>query len=155
DFRLELEGVLKSWSIPKGPSVDPDIERLAMQTEDHPLEYANFEGIIPKEQYGGGTVLLWDRGTWEPIGNPHRDYRAGVLRFALHGEKLSGLWSLSKKDRQKRDSRAWVLKKEDDDAAQPGTNITEERPKSVTTGRDLDEIASAADRVWHSNRHGG
>src|SRR6202050_4816563 len=85
DFRLELEGVLKSWAVPKGPCLDPSIKRLAMHVEDHPVEYGSFEGIIPAGEYGGGTVMLWDRGEWEPVGNPHEGYRSGRLKFHLHG----------------------------------------------------------------------
>ena len=93
DFRLELDGVLLSWAVPKGPSLDPTDKRLAMQTEDHPVEYGGFEGVIPKGEYGGGTVLLWDRGTWEPIGDPRDGLRKGKLEFLLHGRKLRGsIW---------------------------------------------------------------
>src|SRR5450830_824393 len=90
DFRLELDGTLKSWAIPKGPSLDPTQKRLAVQVEDHPLSYAGFEGVIPPKQYGAGTVIIWDRGTWEPVGDPRAGYRAGKLKFQLHGEKLKG-----------------------------------------------------------------
>ena len=90
DFRLELDGTLKSWAVPKGPSVDPARKVLAVQVEDHPLAYEEFEGIIPKGQYGGGTVMLWDRGTWEPLEEPHEALKHGKLRFELHGEKLKG-----------------------------------------------------------------
>src|SRR5438034_3808675 len=96
DFRLELGGVLLSWAVPKGPSLDPQDKRLAMHVEDHPLEYGGFEGVIPKGEYGGGTVVLWDRGTWRPEGDPHAGYRAGNLKFALEGEKLRGSWALVK-----------------------------------------------------------
>ena len=95
DFRLELDGVLKSWAIPKGPSLDPGEKRLAVHVEDHPLDYGGFEGVIPKGQYGGGTVLLWDRGTWTPeVPDPDEAYRKGSLKFRLDGEKLHGHWAL-------------------------------------------------------------
>jgi bifunctional non-homologous end joining protein LigD len=156
DFRLELEGVLKSWAVPKGPSYDPADKRLAMQTEDHPTDYGDFEGIIPEGEYGGGTVLLWDRGTWEPIGNPHEGLHKGSLKFALHGEKLQGRWTLVKiKGRDTRDAeKSWLLIKERDELARPASkySVVDERPESVATGRQMDEIAAARDKVWHSNR---
>jgi bifunctional non-homologous end joining protein LigD len=160
DLRLELEGVLKSWAIPKGPSLDPADKRLAMHVEDHPLEYGDFEGIIPKGQYGGGTVLLWDRGTWQPVGDPHKSYRAGSMKFTLDGEKLRGGFALVRigARRQGRgDERSWLLIKERDEQATtaPGQPIVESRPRSVASGRTLEEIAAAGDRVWHSNRDGG
>src|SRR5436190_20959465 len=96
DFRLELDGTLKSWAVPKGPSLDPADKRLAMQTEDHPVDYADFEGVIPEGEYGGGTVLLWDQGTWEPVEDPHKGLRAGALKFRLDGRKLQGRWTLVK-----------------------------------------------------------
>ncbi len=159
DFRLELEGVLKSWSVPKGPSLDTRVKRLAMHVEDHPLAYAEFEGIIPKGEYGGGTVLLWDRGTWEPVGDPHQSYAAGNLKFILKGEKLQGGFALVKlrgrgahsgKDQE----RAWLLIKERDSHVVPEetSDVTEARPESVATGRTLDDIAADRSRVWHSNR---
>ena len=157
DFRLELEGVLKSWAIPKGPSLDPADKRLAMHVEDHPLEYGDFEGIIPKGQYGGGTVLLWDRGTWQPVGDPHKSYRAGSMKFTLDGKKLRGGFALVKigAGRQGRgDDRSWLLIKERDQQAAPGRPIVESQPKSVASGRTLEQIAAAEDRVWHSNRDG-
>src|ERR1043166_7518851 len=94
DFRLEVDGVLKSWAVPKGPSLDPAVKRLAMQVEDHPVEYGAFEGIIPQGEYGGGTAMLWDRGEWEPIGDPHDSFRTGKIKFRLHGKKLGGAWML-------------------------------------------------------------
>ena len=158
DFRLELEGVLKSWAVPKGPSLDPADKRLAMHVEDHPIEYGDFEGIIPRGQYGGGTVLLWDRGTWEPIGDPHKSYRAGSLKFALKGEKLRGGWALVKLGGRRKDGdeRGWLLIKERDQEARPGRgeSIVVREPRSVATGRTIEEIAAAGDRVWSSNHDG-
>jgi len=154
DFRLEMEGVLKSWAVPKGPSYDPAEKRLAMHTEDHPLDYGDFEGVIPEGQYGGGTVLLWDRGTWTPLEDPHKGYRAGKLKFRLDGEKLRGGWTLVKiRGRDARDDeKSWLLIKEKDEFARPASefSITDERPESVATGRDLDQIAADRDNVWES-----
>jgi bifunctional non-homologous end joining protein LigD len=160
DFRLELEGVLKSWSVPKGPSLDPAVKRLAMRTEDHPISYAEFEGIIPQGQYGGGTVLLWDRGTWEPQdGDPHQAFAAGNLKFLLKGSKLRGGFALVRiKPRGARrgdeDQRSWLLIKEKDAETRPEASgiVTEERPESVATQRTLEEIAADRAHVWHSNR---
>lgn len=137
DFRLELDGVLKSWAVPKGPSLDPQKKRLAVHVEDHPVEYGTFEGTIPAGEYGGGTVLLWDRGTWEPIGDPHEEYAKGKLKFKLHGVKLKGIWNLIRiKAREgggKRQDKTWLLIKERDEEAKPETSysITEEQPQSV------------------------
>ena len=126
DFRLELDGVLKSWAVPKGPSLDPADKRLAVQTEDHPLEYGEFEGVIPEKQYGAGDVLLWDRGTWTPEDrDPREALRKGRLHFSLDGEKLQGRWVLAK---TKGD---WLLIKRNDDEARPDVDITMERPESV------------------------
>jgi bifunctional non-homologous end joining protein LigD len=161
DFRLELGGVLLSWSVPKGPSLDPAQKRLAVQVEDHPLDYATFEGIIPKGQYGGGTVLLWDRGTWEPQGTEgaHRMLAAGNLKFSLKGEKLQGKWALVKiKERRAPgradDGRNWLLIKERDEHVRPEASfdVTEARAESVATGRTMPEIAADPTHVWHSNR---
>jgi bifunctional non-homologous end joining protein LigD len=160
DFRLELEGVLKSWSVPKGPSLDPKVKRLAMMTEDHPMAYADFEGIIPKGQYGGGTVLLWDRGTWEPLeGDPHKEFAAGNLKFRLKGTKLQGGFALIRlrprgARRGEDDGRSWLLIKERDAEVRAETSgvITDDRPESVATQRTLDEIAGDRSHVWHSNR---
>ncbi len=156
DFRLELDGVLLSWAVPKGPSLDPGDKRLAMQTEDHPVEYGGFEGVIPKGEYGGGTVLLWDRGTWEPIGDPRQGLRKGKLEFLLHGEKLGGSWTLVRiRGREARaGERPWLLMKHRDAEVRPAAeyDITAERPESVASGRAMDEVARDRDRVWHSNR---
>jgi bifunctional non-homologous end joining protein LigD len=150
DFRLELDGVLKSWAVPKGPDLDPATKRLAMHVEDHPIEYGGFEGIIPAGEYGGGTVMLWDRGTWDPLEDPEKGYREGHLKFTLHGEKLHGNWMLVRRGGRKAGSeeRHWFLFKERDKFAGGKRPIVDSKPLSVATGRDLDEIAGDADRVW-------
>ena len=131
DFRLELEGVLKSWAVPKGPSFDPADKRLAVQTEDHPLEYGEFEGVIPEKQYGAGEVLLWDRGLWTPEDDdPLQALRKGRLHFRLDGEKLRGRWILTR-TRGADDKPQWLLIKRNDEDAAPGVDITRERPESV------------------------
>jgi bifunctional non-homologous end joining protein LigD len=157
DFRLELDGVLKSWAVPKGPSLDPGEKRLAVHVEDHPLDYGAFEGVIPEGEYGGGTVLLWDRGTWIPLDpDPEAAYRKGSLKFILNGQKLHGKWALVRMGGKAANERRenWLLIKERDDAALPqsGDSVVTDNPLSVTTGRSLDTIASDRDWVWHSNR---
>jgi len=155
DFRLELDGVLLSWAVPKGPSLDPSDKRLAMHVEDHPIEYGDFEGIIPPKQYGAGTVLLWDRGTWLPKEDPVAGYRKGKLKFDLQGEKLHGGWTLVRSHGGKYGGdKAWLLIKEDDDAARraPDALVVDDKPRSVATGRSIEEIAAERDRVWHSNK---
>ncbi|RUU47489.1 ATP-dependent DNA ligase, partial [Mesorhizobium sp. M6A.T.Ca.TU.002.02.2.1] len=147
DFRLEMDGVLKSWAVTKGPSLIPGEKRLAVHVEDHPLEYGGFEGTIPKGEYGGGTVILWDRGTWTTIGDAHRGYAKGHLDFELHGEKLGGRWHLVRmagKPREKREN--WLLIKGDDDAARTegDPDILDERPESVATGRKIEDVAGEA-----------
>lgn len=152
DLRLEMNGVLKSWAIPKGPSLNPADKRLAVHVEDHPLEYAEFEGTIPKGQYGGGTVLLWDRGRWKPRGNGLRDYERGRLKFELDGEKLHGGWSLVRMGNKSDDnSRNWLLVKEKDDEADRDANVTEDEPLSVLSGRTVEEISKDRDRTWQGN----
>ena len=154
DFRLELDGVLKSWAVPKGPSLDPSVKRLAVHVEDHPIEYGDFEGVIPKGQYGGGTVMLWDRGTWTPDEDPRRGYRKGHIRFHLQGERLRGAWHLVRSRRGEDDGgkEQWLLFKGDDGEARPETEgvVTEEWTTSVDTGRTIPEIAAEADATWDS-----
>ena len=154
DFRLELDGVLKSWAVPKGPSLDPADKRLAMHVEDHPVEYGDFEGVIPAGEYGGGTVMLWDRGTWTPVGDAREGYRKGSLKFTLDGDRLHGGWALVRmRGRSERDGeRTWLLIKEKDAAARAGWDAAriEGKAKSVASDRTMDEIAAAKDRVWHA-----
>ena len=151
DFRLELDGVLLSWSVPKGPSVKPGDRRLAVRVEDHPLDYAGFEGIIPKGQYGGGTVSVWDRGTWEPEGDPHEAMKKGHLAFHLDGDKLGGKWHLVRTKPQGK-QESWLLFKSKDEAANENIDIVNARPESVISGRSLDQIAGDADTVWKDGR---
>jgi bifunctional non-homologous end joining protein LigD len=119
DFRLELDGVLLSWAVPKGPSYDPSKMQMAIHVEDHPLSYASFEGTIPPKQYGAGTVIVWDRGSWEPVGDPHEGMRKGKLLFRLHGEKLAGLWELVRIAKPGDKQDPWMLFKKRDDWARP------------------------------------
>jgi bifunctional non-homologous end joining protein LigD len=150
DLRLEHGGVLLSWALPKGPSLDPREKRLAVRVEDHPVEYGRFEGTIPAGQYGGGTVLLWDRGTWRPHGDPDEGLRSGKLAFTLAGEKLAGDWTLVRMRsaggprRTAKSKENWLLIKSRDAQARPASrgDVLKRQPLSVTTGRDLDEIAA-------------
>lgn len=144
DLRLEMDGVLKSWAVTRGPSLVPGEKRLAVHVEDHPLDYGGFEGTIPKGQYGGGTVMLWDTGSWEPVGDAARGYSKGHLEFVLHGNKLHGRWHLVRMAPRKGEKADnWLLIKAEDAAARPegAPDILDERPDSVKTGRTLDAIA--------------
>ncbi|PXA99098.1 DNA ligase D [Nostoc sp. 3335mG] len=167
DFRIELDGVLKSWAVAKGPSNNPADKRLAVRVEDHPLEYGTFEGTIPEGEYGGGTVMLWDRGTWEPIGDPHEGLEAGDLKMRIYGERLKGEYVLV--HMKGRDTRRksgpprenWLLIKHRDSYARDKDTLTTRFTRSVATGRDLKQIASGApatkeskvdpEAVWHSD----
>ncbi|MBS2040684.1 DNA ligase D [bacterium] len=135
DFRLEDQGVLKSWAVPKGPSLNPADKRLAVQVEDHPLDYGSFEGTIPKGEYGGGTVMLWDQGVWEPDGDTKKGWEKGHLHFRLFGQKLKGGWSLIRL----KDEPNWLLVKDNDEFADPDCDVTQQ-DHSVKTGRSLQEI---------------
>jgi bifunctional non-homologous end joining protein LigD len=142
DFRLEWNGVLLSWAVPKGPSLDPSVKRLAMPTEDHPLEYAKFEGVIPEGEYGGGTVMVWDRGTWTPeVDDVDAALKKGDLKFSVTGVKLRGSWSLVRMRGRQQDSRpVWLLIKHRD-AFASGEDIAETAPRSAVSKRLLVEIA--------------
>ncbi len=165
DLRLELDGVMKSWAVTRGPSLDPGEKRLAVHVEDHPIEYNAFEGTIPQGEYGGGTVMIWDRGRWIPEGDPHKGYAKGHLDFVLDGEKLRGRWHLVRMRSRNGDRHEnWLLIKGKDEEARSGRSrdILEEEPLSAATGRSMDEIAdgkgtgkgtgTSKNRVWHSNR---
>ena len=159
DLRLELDGVMKSWAVPKGPSLDPTVKRLAMQVEDHPIEYNAFEGTIPKGEYGGGTVMLWDRGTYsygggdpDPVEGLRRGYQKGDFKFVLQGKRLHGSWVLVRTRRDERGKAQWLLIKHRDEFAAEGSDVTAEHQTSVTTRRTMEEIAGGKSRVWHSNR---
>jgi bifunctional non-homologous end joining protein LigD len=153
DFRLEMEGVLKSWAIPKGPSYDPTVKRLAMMTEDHPYDYGSFEGAIPAGNYGAGNVIIWDTGTWEfiePGDDPVQAVRQGKLTFRLHGKKMFGEWALVKIRGRSPKGNEWLLLKHRDQYANPNIDVTEVAPRSVVSNLDVDEIG--AERTWQSNR---
>lgn len=166
DFRLELDGVLKSWAVTKGPSNSPADKRLAVRVEDHPLEYGGFEGTIPEGEYGGGTVMLWDRGTWEPIGDPHEGLESGDLKFRLFGERMKGeyvLVHMKGRDTKRRsgpDRENWLLLKHRDSYARDKDTLTTRFTRSVESGRDFKQIANGAkpakgqtpaEAVWHSD----
>ena len=157
DFRLGWNGVLKSWAVAKGPSYVTADKRLAVQVEDHPMEYGGFEGIIPKGQYGGGTVMAWDQGTWEPqavSSDVDAALRSGSLKFILYGQKLKGKWALIRMGGKAANERKpnWLLIKEHDDFERQSDepSVTESEPNSVVTGRDLEQIAHSEDHVWNS-----
>ncbi|HEX3701471.1 MAG TPA: DNA ligase D [Phenylobacterium sp.] len=173
DFRLELDGVFKSWAVTRGPSLDPHERRLAVEVEDHPLDYGDFEGTIPKGQYGGGTVMLWDRGYWEPEGDPHAMLRKGDFKFRLEGERLQGSYVLVRMKRRERErNNNWLLIKHHDGYSidDSGSAITEEETSSIASGRSMDQIAdgkgkgpkafmtgkgrASSKAVWQSNRAG-
>lgn len=160
DFRLELDGLMKSWAVPKGPSLDPTVKRLAMQVEDHPIDYNTFEGTIPKGEYGGGTVMLWDRGTYtsalddeDPVAAIRRGYAKGDLKIILDGKRLHGSWVLVRTRRGSEDKPQWLLIKHRDEFAKEGADIVADVTTSVASGRTMEEIAENRKRkVWHSNR---
>ncbi len=148
DLRLELDGVMKSWAVPKGPSLDPAVKRLAMQVEDHPIEYNAFEGTIPAGEYGGGTVMVWDRGTYkyggddpDPVEGLRRGYEKGDFKFVLQGKRLKGSWVLVRTRRGDPKRAQWLLIKHRDDHADPGSDVVAENTTSAVTGRTMEEIA--------------
>jgi bifunctional non-homologous end joining protein LigD len=147
DLRLELDGVMKSWAVPKGPSYDPSVKRLAMEVEDHPIEYNSFEGTIPKGQYGGGTVMLWDRGTYSAengggAGAVRDGYERGDLKVVFNGKRMLGSWVLVRTRRDDRGRAQWLLIKHRDEVATDEIDVVAEAMTSVTTGRTMDEIAA-------------
>lgn len=153
DLRFEIDGVLASWAVPKGPTLDPKARRLAVHVEDHPLEYADFEGVIPGGEYGGGDVIVWDRGTWEPYGtdDPARAVADGELHADVHGEKLRGRFVLVRTEAREGEKEQWLLLHKDDDDAVRGWD-PEDHPRSVVSGRTNAEVKADPDRRWHSDR---
>src|SRR6185436_9701147 len=154
DFRLEMEGVLKSWAVPKGPSYDPTVRRLAMMTEDHPYDYAAFEGVIPAGNYGAGNVIIWDQGTWEfiePGPDPVKALQAGKLTFRLQGKKMFGEWALVKiHGKSGSKGNEWLLLKHRDAYANEEIDVTEVAPRSVVSNHLVEEVSG--DNIWESNR---
>jgi bifunctional non-homologous end joining protein LigD len=154
DFRLEMDGVLKSWAVTRGPSLDPDDKRLAVRTEDHPMAYAEFEGTIPEGEYGGGTVMLWDRGEWEPVGgkDPAKTIGEGHVHVILHGQRMKGEWLLVRMKPRKGEKREnWLLRKVEDKEAGGSGDLVDNALTSVASGRSMAEIAQGGDPVWHSD----
>jgi bifunctional non-homologous end joining protein LigD len=156
DFRLGWRGVLKSWAVTKGPSYFPGDKRLAVEVEDHPMEYGGFEGTIPKGQYGGGTVMIWDFGEWKGLGDVDRELEKGSLKFELNGTKLKGKWALVRMRRnlEKSEKPNWLLIKENDEYAQPESApaVTDEAPNSAVTRRTIEQIAESKDHIWDSRQ---
>jgi bifunctional non-homologous end joining protein LigD len=155
DFRLEMEGVLKSWAVPKGPSYDPSVKRLAMMTEDHPYDYASFEGVIPAGQYGGGNVIIWDNGTFE-LTEPDdgvKGIKQGKLAFKMYGKKMFGEWALVKIRGRSPKGNEWLLLKHRDEYANTKIDVTEVAPQSVISGKTVEEIGDS-ENFWQSNRPG-
>ena len=153
DFRLEMQGVLKSWAVPKGPSYDPGVKRLAMMTEDHPYDYAAFEGVIPAGNYGAGNVIIWDNGTWEFVGpgdDPVKALKGGDLKFRMNGKKMFGEWALFRIKGRSPKGNEWLLVKHRDQFANEKIEITEVAPKSVVSNRTLEDVD--ASKTWQSNR---
>ncbi len=159
DFRLEMEGVLKSWAVPKGPSYDPSVKRLAMMTEDHPYDYASFEGVIPEGNYGAGNVIIWDQGTWEfiePGDDAVKALRSGKLTFRMEGKKMFGEWALvriSGRGKKGDKGNEWLLLKHRDEFANEKIDVTEVAPRSVVSNKLVDEVSPK--KVWQSNRKAG
>jgi len=162
DLRLELDGVMKSWAVPKGPAADPSIKRLAMQVEDHPIEYNTFEGTIPQGEYGGGTVMLWDRGWYEAEKGGGEDgvregFKKGDLKVVFHGKRMKGSWVLVRTrgwgSSGSSSKPSWLLIKHRDEYVEPGDALVERHTTSVATKRTMEQIGgSVKSRVWHSNR---
>lgn len=153
DFRLEMEGVLKSWAVPKGPSYDPSVKRLAMMTEDHPFDYASFEGVIPAGNYGGGNVIIWDNGTWEflePGDDPVKALKQGKLTFRMYGKKMFGEWALVRIHGRSPKGNEWLLLKHRDEFANDEVDVTKIAPRSVVSNRTVEEVDTS--NVWQSNR---
>jgi bifunctional non-homologous end joining protein LigD len=157
DFRLEMEGVLKSWAVPKGPSYDPGTKRLAMMTEDHPYDYAGFEGVIPAGNYGAGNVIIWDNGTWEfiePGDDPVKALKSGKLTFRMYGKKMFGEWALVRiggRGRSGDKGNEWLLLKHRDEFANEKIDVTELAPRSIVSNKTVEEIGGD-ENVWESNR---
>jgi bifunctional non-homologous end joining protein LigD len=153
DFRLEMEGVLKSWAVPKGPSYDPNVKRLAMMTEDHPYDYAGFEGVIPEGNYGAGNVIVWDNGTWEfiePGDDPVKALASGKLTFRLNGKKMFGEWALVRIRGRSPKGNEWLLLKHRDKYANDDIDVTEVAPRSIISNRLVEEVDPK--KTWQSNR---
>ena len=153
DFRLEMEGVLKSWAVPKGPSYDPSVKRLAMMTEDHPYEYGSFEGVIPEGNYGAGNVIIWDTGTWEflePGDDPVQAIGQGKLTFRMFGKKMFGEWALVRIKGRSPKGNEWLLLKHRDEFANADVDVTALAPRSVVSNRKVEEVGG--ERIWQSNR---